>query len=146
MHLTCTMSFSAMGIACTSCIRVPSSMRWIGPFEISHISKNRQAITLKLCHSDNFHNVVPVHRIKRYYEDDGTRSHLEPPLPEKIGDHESYEVEKILKYRFNKKRNRREYLIKFLGYENDYNLWLPNSELRETCRDMLENFDIENEL
>ena len=121
------------------------NMRWIGPFEIEKVGKNRQSVTLKLHGTHKFHNVVPVHRVKHFYDDDsGLRP--QPPEPEMVDDEESFEVEKILDHRFNKRKKIREYLIKFLGYEPEYNEWLPNNELRETCRDMLEKYDLDNEL
>ena len=65
-------------------------------------------------------------------------------MPVMIDDEQAFEVEKVLDYRFNKKKKRAEYLIKFLGYENDFNLWRPRYDLIETCRDMIEKYDLKH--
>ena len=105
--------------------------------------KNKQAVKLTLRKGDQFHPIVPVHRIKRYYADKSPkRAHIEPPPTVLIEDVQSYEVERILNRRWNSRKRRLEYLIKFLGYENDFNLWRPLNDLRETCRDLIENYDL----
>ena len=72
-------------------------MRWMGPFVIDMVMKNKQAVKLTLRKGDKFHPIVPVHRIKRYYEDKSPkRAHIEPPPTVLIEDVHSYEVERIL--------------------------------------------------
>ena len=79
-------------------------LRWIGPFEIEKVSKNRQSVTLKLYGAHDFHNVIPVHRVKLYYPDEtDKRKHLEPPMPVMIDDEQAFEVRKFLTKLFQQK-------------------------------------------
>ena len=118
--------------------------RWIGEFEVEKFSKNKQSVTIKLRGTHKFHPVIPVNRVKEYiYDESEMRRHLQPPMPIDIDDEKEFEVSKILSHRYNKRKRIQEYLIEFKGYGPEYNQWRPINELRETCRDMLEKYDLD---
>lgn len=52
-----------------------------------------------------------------------------------------YIVEKINGKRFNESRNEFEYLVKWLHYTDEFNSWEPQSELEQTCKTLLDNFE-----
>lgn len=119
--------------------------RWAGPFEVVRMTKNKLAAELEFGDvSTTIHPVIPVSRLKRAIEPEAfsrrSRVHLEPPLPERYDEDEEYEVEAILDRRFS--RRQWQYLIKFVGYDYQYNQWLPERELRETCEDLIEQYEI----
>ena len=60
--------------------------------------------------------------LKRYHKN----SHIEPPPPPEVVDDElEWEVERIINHRLVKRgrQNKLEYLIKFLGYGPEHNMW-----------------------
>ena len=55
-----------------------------------------------------------------------------PPLLE---DEDTYEVEALLAYRRHKTRNEDQYLVKWSGYPDTDNSWIPGSWLNAALRD-----------
>lgn len=107
--------------------------RYIGPFEI--VAKiGEVAYRLKLPVNYKIHNVFHV-SLLRNYKVDGT---VQPPPPPELVDGDlEYEVEEIISHRVVRKRY--EYLVKFIGYAHEHNLWLPERNM-ENCRAILQEY------
>ena len=118
--------------------------RWAGPFEVEEMSRNQLSAKLKFTDiQTKIHNVIPVNRLKLAYSDEPyskkARMHEKPPETEIFDDTHFYEVEKIEGRRI--RRQNYQYLVKFLGYDYQSNEWLPERELRESCRELLDQYD-----
>ena len=59
---------------------------------------------------------------------------------ETIEGDEYFEVESIVDQRFNKRTKSFEFRVKFLGYEESDNRWIPERELADTCTDLLREY------
>jgi hypothetical protein len=64
-----------------------------------------------------------------------------PPSPIEIDDSLEYEVERVIGYRKVKrgKGTRKEFLVKWLGYEHEHNTWKPEKHLTH-CEDLLADY------
>ena len=104
--------------------------KWIGPFSVL---KRIGAVAYKLDLPETMkvHNVFHVSLLKAYNRDN--RIALPPP-PEVIDDEPEWEVDKILNHRLVKhgRKNKVEYLIKFVGYGPEHNMWQDDVE---NCED-----------
>jgi hypothetical protein len=117
--------------------------KWIGPFKVLQ-RVNEVAYKLTLPPSLNIHPVFHVSLLKGYQQ--GGRVHP-PPVPELIEGELEYEVEYILAHRdiqIERKRNRartpvlkRQYLIKWKGYDESNNTW----ESESNCVNCLDKVD-----
>ncbi|KAJ8680212.1 hypothetical protein QAD02_015999 [Eretmocerus hayati] len=56
-------------------------------------------------------------------------------------DGEEYAVEKILAKRFNPKKKVYEYLLKWEGYAHEHNSWEEVSQVSQTCKRLMEEFE-----
>ena len=63
------------------------------------------------------------------------RTTLNRPDPEVIEGEEEYEIEAILAHRG--KGQRQQFLVKWLGYADSENEWLPTRELSRNAKDIL---------
>ena len=97
--------------------------RYLGPFKILE-RIGQVAYRLELPVSMKIHDVFHVSLLKRYLWDRTGRIDPPPP-PEVIDDEPEWEVETILDHRLVKRgrKNKVEYLIKFLGYDTAHNMW-----------------------
>jgi hypothetical protein len=117
--------------------------RFIGPFRITEVlgtEDKPNALKLELPPHQTFHNVVPVSRVRKVNESTiFPEAHLDPAPMTMVSDEgeEIFEVESILKRRFIKGRH--EYLVRWRGYDNSYNTWLPITEL-QNCEEALSEF------
>ena len=82
-------------------------------------------VSYKLAFPASFklHPVVHVSQLKKYKHTSSLSNKHSPPPPEIVEGKEEFEVEKILDKR--KRYNRAEYLVKWKGYGNEDNFWLP---------------------
>ena len=92
----------------------------LGPFEVIKIVSSN-AIKLKLPASFRIHGVINVLRVQFYKPPVAGQSSV-PPEPIDIEGNPEYEVEEILDSRL--KHGKLEYLVKWSGYTNDYNMYL----------------------
>ena len=115
--------------------------RWIGPCTIKTVHKNNLSVELEFPHRQwKLHPIVPISRIKHFHADvSELRAHLRAPEPVLFEDEYAYEVEQIVDKRYY--RRRVEYRVKFKGYDDSFNEWLPERELRETCQDMIDAYE-----
>ena len=121
--------------------------RWAGPYLVESLSPNQLSAKLKFTDlQTKIHNVIPVNRLKLAHFDEPyskvARSHEKAPEPELFNDEHFYEVEKILDRRVRYRAY--QYLVKFVGYDYLSNEWLPERELKESCREMLDQYDATN--
>jgi hypothetical protein len=107
--------------------------RYIGPFAvIARVGP----VAYKLQLPDNY-KIHPVFHVSllRTYKADGTVQ--PPPPPELVEGELEYEVENILDHRIV--RGRREYLVSFVGYTAEHNLWLPERNM-DNCQAILQEY------
>jgi hypothetical protein len=111
--------------------------KWVGPFKvIERIGK--VAYKVELPPNLKMHNVFHVQLLKKY-RDNGK---VQPPPPPIEIDHSlEYEVERVLGHREVKrgKQIRKEFLVKWLGYEHEHNTWEPEKHLTH-CEDLLADY------
>ena len=69
---------------------------------------------------------------------------FEEPLPDVIDDVEYYEVEKIVARKFDRRKRMYRYLVKYLGYDADRNEWQWEDDIRDTCEDLIKEYDLRN--
>jgi hypothetical protein len=110
--------------------------KWVGPFEVTE-EIGKVAYKLDLPPNLKMHNVFHVQLLK--CQDDGKVQ--PPPLPIEIDDSLEYEVERVLGHRKIKrgKGTRKEFLVKWLGYEHEHNTWEPEKHLTD-CEDLLADY------
>ena len=74
-------------------------------------------------------DVFHVDLLTPYHETDAYGPPL-PQLPATLVDgEEEYEVEEIIDYRYNRRRHKRQYLIKWKGYPASKNSWVDEQDL-----------------
>ena len=71
-----------------------------------------------------------VYKLKDYDGEELKGTFYEKELQKVIKEDDVYEVEKILKKRG--RGNNVQYLVKWLGYPNKFNSWVPASEINKT--------------
>src|SRR5260221_4364744 len=105
---------------------VGSQVGWSFHHHQSHLSHHHQ--TLPLCTREKYLPIVSVSSICPYIPDE-IAEHPQPPQPSPvtINDQEEYEVEEILDSRF--RWGKLWYLVKFVGWSNLDNMWLPHTEV-----------------
>jgi hypothetical protein len=119
--------------------------RWLGPFIITQ-EVNEVAYKLELPASLKIHPVFHVSLLKPYNKSGRVQP---PPLPDLIEGELEFEVEAILAHRdvqVRRKRNRsktpvleRQFLIKWLGYDESNNTWEPESNCSH-CKDKVDEY------
>jgi hypothetical protein len=77
------------------------------------------------------HPVINIEHLKRYHESPevfGERNQLDPPRSF-LDATEEFEVEAIVGHRYNKAKRRREYRVRWMGYD-------PTDDSWQTCYDL----------
>jgi hypothetical protein len=84
------------------------------------------------------HNMFHVQLLKKYRDNGKVQP---PPPPIEIDDSLKYEVERVLGHREVKrgKGTRKEFLVKWLGYDHEHNTWEPEKHLTH-CEDLLADY------
>ena len=72
----------------------------------------------------------PVYKIFDYGKEPVTGVFYESELVKIVKPEEIYKIEKILRRR--KRNNQKEYFVKWLGYPEKFNQWIPQSDLKTT--------------
>src|SRR5258708_29644904 len=115
--------------------------KWAGPFTITKVI-SPAAIKLHLSPQEkNIHPVISVSSVHPYVLDE-IAEHPQPPQPSPvtINDQEEYEVEEILDSRF--RWGKLWYLVKFIGWSNSDNMWLPHTEVHAPA--MVKEFHLQH--
>ncbi len=113
--------------------------KWAGPFVITKVI-SPAAIKLWLsAWEKNIHPVVSIYSVHPYVPDEIAEC-PQPlqPSPITINDQEEYKVKKILDSRF--RWGKLWYLVKFVGWSNSDNMWLPHTEVHTPA--MVEEFHL----
>ena len=111
--------------------------KWLGPFSVTR-KIGDVAYELALPKTMRIHNVFHVSLLKPYRADGRVQP---PPPPTVVNQLLEYEVERILDHRAVKrgKRNKFDYLVRWLGYGPEHNTWEPESSLRNS-QDLLTEY------
>ena len=108
--------------------------RWVGPFLVER-RLGTLNYELDLPPNMTMHPVFHVSLLKRYY----TNGVMGPPPPPIVIDgEEENEVEEILTHKPQTGRPK-EYLIKWVGYGPEHNLWIPASD-KQNSQEMVEEY------
>lgn len=111
------------------------SHRRLGPFQILD-KVGRQAYRLKLPHRYKaIHNVFHVSLLEPYHKGEGI-SDTEPG-PNIVEGNEEWEVEAVIDHRTQ--RNKREYLVRWAGYSQAHDQWVPLDDFGESL-DLVEEY------
>lgn len=112
--------------------------KYTGPFVIEEV-KSPVTYKLKLPPSlSRIHNVFHSSQLKPYYVDDGQylgRPRISRPPPEIIDGEEEWGVERILDHRTRRvgRGTVVEYLVKWLGYPDSDNSWVPSGDVHASA-------------
>jgi len=108
---------------------------WRGPYRITQISA-RGNCTLKLPKGDRRHPVFATDSLKLYYNNPESQRGMAKDEPD--GEEPLYEIERLINHR--KIGNKEEYLVRWLGYDEDEDTWEPRSSLEETAMDAITEY------
>jgi hypothetical protein len=110
-----------------------------GPFKVTWTSPTN--CRLKLPDNWKIHPVFHNSLLKPYKETPQHGSNFAKPPPEIVAEEEGhYEIEKILDAKPTRNRRSTQYLIKWKGYSEAENSWIPRSELKH-APDLLKEFE-----
>ena len=121
------------------------SPKFIGPFKIIEAYDNGVTYKLELPHLlKKLHNVFHVSKLRKYV--DGLEQFpsrpntiTKPPAEIVDGEDEHYEIEAIRNHR---KRGRNyQFLVKWLGYDECDNHWMPRAALVNSAAEILEKYE-----
>jgi hypothetical protein len=113
---------------------------YIGPFEVTHYDKERRNVTLKLPTTMKCHNIFHLSKIKPWVRanenfPDRIVPNEPPPEIDEFGE-SNWEVELILDSRIKGRWKKREFLVKWKGYDSSHNSWEPLSNL-SNCQEAI---------
>ena len=110
--------------------------RWVGPFDV--VKQEGTTVELKLPHAwAELHPRFHVELLRPYH---GAPGRYDEPPPELDSEGVPiYEVEKILNHRWNGRRKRFEWRVKWVGYPDSENTWEPLENLVGAA-DLLKNY------
>ena len=110
-----------------------------GPFKVTWATPTN--CRLKLPDNWKIHPVFHNSLLKPYAETPQHGPNFTRPPPEIVANEEGhYEIEKILDAKPTRNRRSTQYLIKWKGYSDAENSWLPRSELKH-AQDLLKEFE-----
>jgi hypothetical protein len=109
----------------------------MGPYKIIKVI-SPVSYMLALPKTMKIHPVIHISQLRKYEHGSPFSPKYEQPAPEMVDGHEEYEVEKIIDKRIHYRRA--EYLVKWKGYGEEDNSWLPHWKL-ENSSELLKNFD-----
>jgi hypothetical protein len=104
------------------------SPRRYGPFTVTE-QISPVAYRIKLPQSMNIHDVFHVDLLTPYASTNAYGEAYPQPPPELIDGEEEYEVEEIIRERYNRKTCKKQFLVKWKEYPVSENSWVDESDL-----------------
>jgi hypothetical protein len=108
--------------------------RWIGPFEVVRAHPAKSTYTLDMPAHSRLFPVFHASQLKCYHANDDvevpTRAHLRPPPLRFADGPEEFFIDRILDV--HKTRRATRFLVRWKGYGQEDDLWLPERELEGT--------------
>ena len=111
--------------------------RYVGPFEVLQ-KVGRNACKLQMPAAMKVHPVFNVALLRKYH---GTRV---VPAALEVDDQQRYEIERIVAHRGGYRH--REFLIRWKGYDESEDMYLPEAELQEGAADVLREYKRDQKL
>ena len=116
--------------------RLPSTIvskisgRRVGPFKILEVI-GKLAYKLDIPREWRIHPIISIAHLEKHKDDPHKRRTPTPPevIQDKDSDHIEYEVESIIRKRYNKTRKHDEWLVKWKGWGSESNTWEPKENL-----------------
>ena len=75
------------------------------------------------------HNVFHIDLLIPHHQTEAYRETYRQPPPELIDGEEEYEIEEIIDQRTDKRRQKKQYLVSWVGYPASENSWVDESDL-----------------
>ena len=115
--------------------------RYMGPFRILRMTKSGNAAELDFSDVESrIHPVIPVSRLEKYYPDNRFMRQHNKPTPAVLHEgREYFTVEALVNRR--KRGSKYHYLVKYEGYGAEYNQWIPEIWIVDSCKDLLAQYD-----
>ena len=115
--------------------------RYMGPFKILRMTKSGNAAELDFSDVESrIHPVIPVSRLEKYYADNRFMRQHNKPTPAILHEgREFFNVESLANRR--KRGSKYHYLVKYEGYGAEYNQWIPEIWIVDSCKDLIEKYD-----
>ena len=114
-----------------------------GPFVVKNKLSNL-VYRLELPPQWKIHDVFHASLLTPFHETQEHGPSFTQPPPDVIGGEEEYEIEAILRHKG--KGERIQFLVKWLGYPDSENQWLPLRELKRNARELLDEYRARNKL
>ena len=110
--------------------------KWIGPYKITKVLPNGNAVTLDLPKDLTIHNTVNITNVKSFTTPQAHQPNCPTNPPPIVNGPQAgqFEVESILDSRVNRRRkpdDNIEFLIKWKGYDNSENTWEPAKNVQD---------------
>jgi hypothetical protein len=118
------------------------SQRQIGPFKVL-AAVGRLAYKMDLPETwKQVHNVISVAHLEPHLEDPYAREVQSTPdvVEDDTGSHEEWELESIIAKRYNKRRKRDEWYVKWKNWGPEFNTWEPREHF-DNAQDQLAEFE-----
>ncbi|KAK5988430.1 Transposon Tf2-11 polyprotein-like protein [Cladobotryum mycophilum] len=107
--------------------------KYLGPYEITRvIGDHKLAYELELPKTMRIHNVFPISVLEEYRGDASARSQEDNLVEED----EVFDIERLIAHKGNKGRK---YLVKWVGYPDSENSWVPRKDF--TDRSIWQEYD-----
>ena len=115
--------------------------RRLGPYKILEVLADGTALRLELPAHQKFHDVQSISRLELVKESDEfpDAHEIQPHLPIIRDGVEEYEIEKIIRSRTV--RGKRQFLVKYLGYDSSFNEWKHRSQLANAL-EILDEYEL----
>ena len=102
----------------------------VGPFPVTRRVETR-TYQVKLPENMHIHNMFHVSILEPYQVSDIHGHHQVPPEPDEVEDEKFWKVEGVVKSRWQGRKKRVEYLVKWEGYPAEEATWEPWDHLED---------------